>query len=58
MATHSSALEMVLAENLSLCDDEDISPEKFLSSHDVEMTNSLKDTFSRSVLFHRRHHGG
>ena len=29
MATHSSALEMILAENLSLCDDEDISPEKF-----------------------------
>ena len=42
MATHSSALEMILAENLSLCDNEDISPEKVFSSHDVEMTKHLK----------------
>ena len=42
MATHSSALEMILAENLSLCNDEDISPEKFFSSYDVEMTKPLK----------------
>ena len=28
MTTHSSALEMILAENLSLYDDKDVSPEK------------------------------
>ena len=33
---------MILAENLSLCDDEDISPETFFSSHDVEMMKPLK----------------
>ena len=42
MTTHSSALEMILAENLSLWDDEDISPEKFSSSHDVEITKPFK----------------
>ena len=42
MAIHSTALEMILAENLSVCDDEDISPEKFFSSHDVEVTKPFK----------------
>ena len=38
MATHSSALEKILAENLSLCDEKDISPgKKIFASHDVEM---------------------
>ena len=42
MTTHSSALEMILAENLSLYDDKDVSPETFFSSHDEKMTKSLK----------------
>ena len=29
MTTHSSALEMILAENLSLYDDKDVSPKIF-----------------------------
>ena len=42
MTTHSSALEIILAENLSLYDDKDVSPEIFFSSHDVKMIKSLK----------------
>ena len=42
MTTHSSALEMILAENLSLYDDKDVSPENFFYSHDVKMVKSLK----------------
>ena len=33
MTTHSSALEMILAENLSLYDNKDISPEIFFTRH-------------------------
>ena len=42
MTTHSSALEMILAENLSLYNDKDVSPENVFSSHDVKMMKSLK----------------
>ena len=50
MTIYSTALEMILAENLSVCDDEDISPENFFSSHDVEVTKPLRYVLQGCII--------